>query len=530
MFFPFIHSTMNTNKDLLFNIVHNFNTTPFLFIGSGLTRRYYNLPNWSDLLEHFSNLIHNNDEFAFPNYKRQANNDNYPLLGTLIEEDFNNAWFTSRALYCFNDKSLLLIKSGVSPFKCAIAEYIESLSTLSANYSEELSLLTKVLQNNISGVITTNYDCFIENIVSNFKTYIGQDDLLFSSIQEVGELYKIHGSITDPRSILINKEDYEKFKNKSKYLAAKLLTIFIEFPIIFIGYSISDPNIKQILNDIADCLNDEKISVLSNRFIMVTHAKESEPNPEISKIRIEIKSTYIEMINIKLSDFSLLYKALKSLKRSVPVKLLRLFKEEFYQYSISNTPTKKIIVNLDNDNVDPEDLVFTISTPAKLSRYGLTGITSSDWYTNILDSSLDVPADDLLTISYPKLVKSNNKLPVFKLLSEATKKYPNILEHHNIHSLDDLLSKTIKKNRPRKPYTKDTIKSLQAKFDFEKVIGEICYLPPQNIDVNDLEEFLNVNLKIHPNIFSEQPSGTHFRRLIRIYDWLKYSSKIQKSQ
>lgn len=529
MFFPFFSTGLNADKELLADIIHKFNTTPFLFIGSGLTRRYYNLPNWSDLLKHFSDLINDNDEFAFANYKRLANDD-YPRLGSLIEEDFNAVWFKSRSIYNFTDKSLSAIKLGVSPFKCAIAEYINSLSTLSTDYTKEIELLTTVLQKNISGVITTNYDCFIENLVSDFKTYVGQDDLLFSSIQEIGELYKIHGSITAPNSIIINEADYEKFKNKSKYLAAKLLTIFVEFPIIFIGYSISDPNIRQILNDIADCLSDEKIETLSNRFIMVTRAKDNEPSLEISKIRVEVKSTYLEMLNIKLSDYSLLYKALSTLKRSVPVKLFRLFKEEFYQYSISNTPTKKMIVNLDNNNVDPEDLVFTISTPSKLSRYGLTGITSSDWYTNILDSSLDVPADDLLTIPYPKLVKSNNKLPVFKLLSEAKQEYPDIINQQNIQSLDDILNNTIKKNRLRKHYEDDTIETLQEKFPFEKLLGEICYLPPQNITINQLKSFLSNTLAKYPNIFNESPSGTDFRRLIRMYDWLKYSPKIEKSQ
>ncbi len=46
------------------------------------------------------------------------------------------------------------------------------------------------------------------------------------------------------------EEDYDYFDNKYELIRAQLLSLFIHNPVIFIGYSISDRNIQQILKTI----------------------------------------------------------------------------------------------------------------------------------------------------------------------------------------------------------------------------------------------------------------------------------------
>lgn len=53
------------------DVVHRFNATPILFVGSGLSRRYLNLPDWKGLLEHFTKVIANND-FTYSAYENKA--------------------------------------------------------------------------------------------------------------------------------------------------------------------------------------------------------------------------------------------------------------------------------------------------------------------------------------------------------------------------------------------------------------------------------------------------------------------------
>ena len=118
----------------------------------------------------------------------------------------------------------------------------------------------------------------MEATFSDYKTYIGQEQLLFSENISIGEIYKIHGCVTSPESLIVSSNDYANFKKRNAYLAAKLLTIFVEHPVIFLGYSISDPNILELLFSLKDCLAAHNIEKLKDRLIFVEwRAEQNEP-------------------------------------------------------------------------------------------------------------------------------------------------------------------------------------------------------------------------------------------------------------
>lgn len=77
----------------LHDLVEGFPTTPFLFMGSGMTMRYLGLPNWKSLLVHFARQV-SDDEFAYNAYEQRAKQmDNpegvMPRIAELIENDYN---------------------------------------------------------------------------------------------------------------------------------------------------------------------------------------------------------------------------------------------------------------------------------------------------------------------------------------------------------------------------------------------------------------------------------------------------------
>ncbi len=261
----------------IIDLVESFNTTPFLFLGSGITRRYYDLPDWKGLLEHFAQEIME-DDFAYSQYENRASKEECPMgllpkVAELVQADYDEVWFKNPSVRNVNGDVLDKIKGGVSPFKAEVAEYIMKNSTEVEAYKDEMLMLSKLASNNLAGVITTNYDTFLESYFEGYTKYVGQKQLIFSAIQGIAEIYKIHGSIEEPESLIINERDYIDFDKNSEYLAAKLMTIFMEYPIVFMGYSINDNNIQKILGSIVNCLDMEQLDILRNRFVFVEYQK-----------------------------------------------------------------------------------------------------------------------------------------------------------------------------------------------------------------------------------------------------------------
>jgi hypothetical protein len=507
-------------------LIENLDTIPFLFIGSGLSRRYYNLPDWTGLLKEMVAKF-NKDAFAYRSYEDRASFDENPYglnpkIASLIEEDFNKEWFQNPKIRGIDDTYIQKVKNGCSPFKAEVGYYLKQKSVLCQELKKEVTLLNNIAKKSIAGIITTNYDLFFEKYLSEFKVYIGQHALLFSQLQGIAEVYKIHGSLNDPQTIVINEKDYKEFKEKREYLAAKLLTIFMEYPIIFMGYSLSDSNIRDILSSIVKCMSKEQVKLLKDKFIFIEYDSEMK-DYEIGESSFAFDDNkMLVMTKITLSDYSLVYKAIGKKKMKIPVRLLRILKDELYLFTLSNEPTQNIkVAPIDDERVANDELVMSIGTTETLSLTGLKGISPDQWYKNIVMNDLEYDVKDLLTYA-PELAKQvSGKLPINSLYQESFKNIEGI-DKLLMNNFEDIISKTIKKERQRHP--QDNIKKiLEMNYDLEKEMLYIAYLQKEQISLNTLEKYLN-------NIFSQESEilkiskssiRTNLRRLIRIYDYLK---------
>lgn len=515
-------------------IVAKFNTTPFLFAGSGITRRYYGLPNWEDLLKEFAGRI-SDDRFVYRSYVSAAEAEErtqglLPKVATLIQRDFDSAWYRKPEIRKASERGLQLIEKGASPFKVEIAEFLANRSKIIPAYQAEIGKLKNLAKKNLAGVITTNYDCFFERLFDDYKTYVGQDELVFSPIQGIAEIYKIHGSLTRPESIVINENDYEIFVNKGKYLAAKLMTIFMEYPIIFIGYSLSDTNIQLILNDIIQCLPDDKVQKLQERFVFVDY-KPGIAGAEVSTHTLSLDGKMLAMTKVTLSDFGVLFDVLASKKAGIPIKLLRRFKEDISTYILTTKPGPTLqVAALDDKHIDEEHLAISIGVMST-GEYGLRSlIDDTRWYRHIvMDDILEFgySYDQLLQFAYPDLKKGTNGfLPVWKYLHHCENDYPEIKDSA-IQTFNEATTNTDRKNRKTLQYHSVAELWAAESGDPKRASRLMCSIPEEEINLDELESVLRqIFIEDHDaldHMVYEQKNN--FKRLIRIYDFLKWGKK-----
>lgn len=106
-------------------------------------------------------------------------------------------------------------------------------------------------------VITTNYDDLIEQKVNSKCDYdvIKKDEDLAHSIRNK-MIIKMHGDL-DNQNIVLKKSDFENYEDNFPLMSTFIKGLFTTNTILFIGYSLNDPNVKKIISWIKEILNED---------------------------------------------------------------------------------------------------------------------------------------------------------------------------------------------------------------------------------------------------------------------------------
>jgi hypothetical protein len=402
----------NVLRDELEAHLRGFSTAPFLLVGSGMSMRYLGAENWEDLLRVFAAKT----SLPFERYRSEASS-RYPQIATAIATEFADVWWDDDAYKASRTEYADETTSFDSPLKIEVcAHMMEALNRLDEDgpYAAELAALRRA---EVDGIITTNYDQLMEMLFPDFVPFVGQSQVLFSATQGVAEIYKIHGSVEEPNSLVLTYEDYENFTERNAYLAARLLTIFVDHPVVFLGYSMSDDNIRDILGSIALGLTSDHLDKLRNPLIFIEYDR-AATDPMLERSTFSIGATSIPVMRAGVSDYEPVYVALASLERHIPVRWLRQMKERVYELVRTTDPVGAIrVVGIEDDkHIDELEVAIGFGI---VSHLGIRGIDRGDLLDDVLLDTGKWDPRPVVDEALPGILRRAQIAPVYRYLRGA---------------------------------------------------------------------------------------------------------------
>ncbi|CAA0365172.1 MULTISPECIES: SIR2 family protein [Klebsiella] len=488
--------------------VGHYKNHPVLFIGTGFSLRYLqNSFSWNGLLEFISFELTENEEFYYDlKAESMVNGEySYDLLASKLELEFNKRLAEDRKgkFVKINDIFYDSMKEGIklSRFKIYLTQLLTPLM-IKPEKSNEIDALIRA-RKNIGSVITTNYDRLCEKFFE-FNPLIGNDILLSNPY---GSVYKIHGCVSDSNNIIITREDYDNFNNKYELIRAQLLSIFIHNPIIFIGYSISDSNIKSLLKTIFSYVNVNTALAkkIRDNFLLVEYAPDNQ-SIEITEHDIDIEGMATIRINkIKTDNYTAIYDALSKLV--LPVSAMDIRKVQKVWNTIKSGGEIKVNITENIDELKNEDMVLAVGSEKTVKYEFQTKTEMIQNYFKIVDEA----NSQLISLLNKQVISTRERFPIFA--------FSSICE--NLINVDKYKSRQIDKIiDDLKRYVRDCENNYTSITDITnnladwKVIGGIMYaVMEDNISLSELKKYLEDNAG---------RCDTDFRKLLCLYDYLAY--------
>ena len=489
--------------------INNYTNHPVLFIGTGFSLRYLdNSFTWEGLLEHISYELTESNE-TFLDIKSNSQNEDgtysYGKIASELEELFNNTLAKDRygKFSEINDIFYEKMKDDVnfSRFKIYISQLMSQTNVVLEKMEEIVAL--KKVRKNISSVITTNYDKLIETFF-DFNPLIGNNILLSNPY---GSVYKIHGCVSQPDMIIISESDYDTFDKKYDLIRAQLLSLFIHNPIIFIGYSVNDENIRKLLKTIFTYVppNSELAEKIKSNFLLIEYEKDSI-NLDVYEHDIVLDSTTTLRVNkIKTDNFIHIYDSLSALQ--LPVSAMDIRKVQTVVKEIYEGGNIQVSIVNDINSLRNDEKILAIGNISHITYdYQTTGEIIKNYFNIIEEDN-----KQLLQLIDKQQIQKQQFFPIFA--------FSKI--NQNISKSMELKQQQIEKLRSFNfpPACKTSKKSIREIFDDTSISNSnkssaiIYAIINENLNLEDVQKYL---------LSIEDKQNTDYRRMICAYDFMKY--------
>lgn len=497
------------SSEFLNNLQQN-NEFPIIFIGSGITQRYFkNAPTWDNLIKKIWNEAEIEQSY-FSRYnqlfeKYQDDFQIYTHLADELEQKYDQAFFDGKVkIDGLTPEKAYYNK--VSPFRKRISSIFSNLEPRDG-INSEVALFFDMLKK-ARLVITTNYDPFIENNLKNINIKVGNKGL-FEPSDSLNELYKIHGSVEDANSIVITSKDYEKLQRTSAIVNAKILSQLTISPIIFLGYSLTDQNVQTLLKDLASNM-PFSIEKAAKRIGVVDYQKENRDIEET------MADTSYGMHYTKLStdNFERIYRSIVKINQGIsPLEISkyenafkRIIDTKGRQGELKQVLTSFVDLNKLPDELKSKNLVVAFGDNRFLYKYPTYADYVKDYFLGKEEMPLEIAVQFILktssqsTLPVSKYVlrirkgditlkdsdreKINRRLNKFPSFSSLKLQKTSKKHLHSLESMDfDDTEKTLSRDDEIKNYTKLNYFSVHIKeYPQKTALKLIKYILQNEID------------------------------------------------
>lgn len=499
--------------------IAQYKTYPVLFIGTGFSKRYLeDIPDWDGLLEQAAkDLWGNTDKYKDLKEECRLPNGlyNFPKIGSKLNEAFTNILREDdeHQLKEFNRKwyDLPDNERQASRLKLYISDKLEGKKKKEEDKIKEEISSFKKCKEKICSIITTNYDTLLEDL-SEFKPLIGNKILLSDPLRSI---YKIHGYIKSPMDIVLTEEDYTTFNEKYDLIRAQLISLFIHNPIIFLGYSLSDENIKKVLQTIFSYVvpDSELSKQITSNFLLVEYS-EGEENTIVENLNLSLGGNVeVTIKQIKTDNYTALYRAIASL--DLPISMVDQKRIREIVRGIEEGGTIKVNIAKDWEQASASDRIIAIGSQRSVSLneiYDKNDILQH--YFEIIEGR-KISALSILKTLKPIASEFFPAFGFWQLTNEI--EYLDQRKDYQISKLKKALSNIKPKSQTHNSIDAIIADSTIAKSYQSMAILEAVY--KREIDLDSLKSYLQgISWEELQN--SEK---TEIRKLLCLYDIMKYA-------
>nr|WP_280925111.1 SIR2 family protein [Bifidobacterium sp. ESL0784] len=127
-------------------------------------------------------------------------------------------------------------------------------------------------------VLTTNYDSVIESLMPGSTLTLLPEEK-FVKTRNLTPVCHLHGSVTDPQSIVITDEDYTRFFRAGNYWQSRLSFLAKEHVMLMVGYGLGDSDVISAIDWCGSVYKDRETKGYDCPIIQI-HFERSKPKTD----------------------------------------------------------------------------------------------------------------------------------------------------------------------------------------------------------------------------------------------------------